>query len=276
MIFKLLAFKFLMTLFMFALISVSFPLIAKPKECLSAREYITTLEYLRSKNEFGLNENQSQELAAEVSKGCTGAARRFIRTVEVFLKYEASSRESIQLALELSQKPDAYTNTFIGVFARSYSRDHLDLDFRTSLQIARNLSVEYSGDPKIALKDYVNLVQFCTSEKHVSYSKPHCGVLASRILKSTEDFNRSIARSFRDTYQFVMKEIIPSGSPMQALELTEKIVSISPEAPKNFKTAYRYGLRDKGLGLDIKKSLEFAMGISEKSRWTPDRMPASR
>src|SRR4051794_21970772 len=47
--------------------------------CTTTREYITSLEYLRSRKESAMADTDAQKVARQVAKGCTGAAGRFIR-----------------------------------------------------------------------------------------------------------------------------------------------------------------------------------------------------
>jgi hypothetical protein len=249
-----------------------------PIKCPSTKEFITVLNYLRERSHHGFSEAEIRDTAFKVSQGCAGSAARFTRTFETLLKTEAAARGSMELAVQLSPMTDAYTDTFLEVFKKSYLAEFLDLDYLTSLQMARSLSIEYLGDPLIAEKDFLALVEFCTSEKWMGLSKPRCGVIAGRIVKSAEKFNREVAPQFKNTFEFIVSDRGPTPDLMKALELSERIVAMGPDATENFIQAYRFGIDKDGLALAAKDSLHFALRLGRFSEWKEDsdRYPASQ
>ena len=248
--------------------------------CPAAKEYITTINFLREREEkLGFTEKEMREAAFQVSKGCLGAAERFIRTFDTMMKTQAAARGSLQVAIDLSKKSENYTDAFLEIFKKSYLAEHLDLDYKTSLDMAKSLSIEYSGDPDKAQRDFLNLVKFCTSDKWLGMSKPRCGVMAGRVVKSAELFNREIAPLFEKLFAFIVSEKGPTPDLVKALDITEEVISYGPEAPENFIMAYRYGLNDEGLKLTALGALNFAKKMSAHAKWTekdPERLPANQ
>lgn len=247
--------------------------------CPAAKEYITTVNFLREREKLGFTEKEIREAAFEVSKGCLGAAERFILTFETMMKTQAAARGSLQVAIELSKKSDNYTDAFLEIFKKSYLAEHLDLDYKTALDMAKSLSLEYSGNPEIAQSDFLKLVKFCTSDKWLGMSKPRCGIIAGRVVKKAEHFKTSVAPLFEKLFAFIISEKGPTPNLVKALDITEEIVALGPEAPDNFIMAYRYGLNEEGLKLTALGALNFAKKMGEHAQLQtpePGRLPAAQ
>ena len=250
--------------------------------CLSSREFITTLEYLRTKKEFGLTEKQAQSKAHAVSRGCTGAAGRFISAVETLVNVEAGATFAVDIGEKLSHKTDAYSETFLGVFRNAYLKSKLDLDLFTSLKMAQSLSIDYQGDVKVALSDFLRLAKFCRSEK-IQLSGPQCGIIAHQVVKNNQHSQTAVAESFETVFNFVQSTASLSAPIISALQISRDVVQTHPAAADNFIQAYRYGVSKKGLDLSAKSSLKFANSLAKRS-WVdpklakkiPIRLPASR
>lgn len=251
---------------------------SEPIYCPSAKEFITTREYLSAHPELGLSEAEILDTSRKVAAGCAGAAARFTKAFLVLSKTEGGSRGSLRVAVELSQKTENYTNAFLEIFKKSYLAEFLDLDYSTSLQMARSLSVEFAGEPERAQKDFIDLVAFCTDEKFLALSKPICGKIAGRVVKKTETFDKAIASEFVSLFEFIISEKGPTPDLVKALEVTEQVISIGPEAPENFKVAYRYAIQESGLAYTAKDSLSFAMEIGGYAKFDPEkhRLPAGQ
>lgn len=250
----------------------------EPVICPSAKEFITTREYLNDHSELGLNESEILDTSRKVAAGCAGAASRFTKAFTILSKTEGGSRGSLRVAVELSQKSENYTTAFLEIFKKSYLSEYLDLDYNTSLQMARSLSVDFAGEPERAQKDFVDLVAFCTDEKYLALSKPICGQIAGRVVKATEQYNAPIASEFISLFEFIVSEKGPTPDLVKAIEVAEQVIMIGPEAAANFKTAYRYAIQDDGLAYTAKDSLQFAMEIGGYAKFDPEkhRMPASQ
>ena len=250
--------------------------------CKSHREYITTLEYMRKQDHYKMGETFSREVADQVSNGCTGAAKRFVRVYELLVKVEAGARSSAQFAIELAQTTDAHVDTFMGIFKNAYEPKKLDLDVLSSVKIAKRLSSDYKGDVKQALKDYEALVKFCLDEKHIGASAPQCALLAAEVATAGENHKNPISKSFEKLYTWLRTDKSTGISMAQAIEIAKKVVMTHPKAVDNFIAAYSYGLKEKGLSYSADQSLNFAMNITQKAvRTSPaalesqDRLPAS-
>ena len=244
------------------------------ERCESAKEYITTVAYLRDKKELGLDEKSIRKTAERVSKGCTGAARRFVKVFELLLKAEAGPRGSLKISTDFAQKGPEFAETFLKVFTRSYLAEYLDLDYQTSFKLAKNLSVNYSGNPKIAAKDFLKLVDFCSDEKNSGLSKPTCGIIAGRVIKRSGKFHARIAEEFIKSYNFMTSEKGPAVTTVQALKFSEKLVAQGPEAVDNFISMFEFATDNDGLQLSTIQAIRYSGRIA-KATWVNTKGPLS-
>ncbi|MCB0421495.1 MAG: hypothetical protein KDD61_10900 [Bdellovibrionales bacterium] len=274
----------ILRIFITVLLCSSFHVFAKtsPESCLSAREFITTLEYLRSKKDFAMDDIHAQSLAHKVSKGCTGSAQRFITSVEVLSKVEAGTRVAMDIGLKLSQHSDAYAKSFIGLFKKSYLKEYFDLDMQTSLKIATSLSLDYKGNVEQALSDYFKVSEFCIG-KEVNLPPPICAQLAQEIVKNNEHSTHSVAEAFIRVYRFVQETESLKSPVKDALAISRKVVAVDPNAATNFIEGYKYAISEKGLKFSAQQSLTLAYQMVERTsvpenplNSETNRMPASK
>lgn len=250
------------------------------QNCTSAKEYITTYNFLKSAKEYQINEINIREVALKVSKGCTGAAQRFVHSFEVLMKARAGTHTALSLASALANMSDNHNVAFIYIFTRSFLKEFMDMDFVTSIQLARSLSTDYKGDVTIALSDFKELTQFCANSESLSLSKPQCAQLAARIAKYSESNQTPIAASFIKAYNYFRTKENLQMPIQQAVKMAERIIKISPYAIENFIVAHDFASEQKdGLNLPTKQALLFAFDQAKFSLPSTtdnsiDRLPA--
>lgn len=241
---------------------------AEEGNCTSTKEFITTLEYLRKHTELALPELDARQLAEKVALGCTGAAERFIKVASVLSKAQLSGRDAVAAALKLSSKSDAQAETFVSVFKKSFLADYLDLDMKTSVDLAHSLSAEFSGDQVQVRKDFEKFVDFCLEQSKLNLPRPQCAPLAARLAKKGEATGKPVFNAFRDLYEFMKSEKGPNLSNEDVVQRAEAMVSISPVAAQNFIQAYKFGVASSGLGLPAKDAYDFAKRMAERTQPT--------
>jgi hypothetical protein len=237
-------------------------LFASETHCTFTREYITTLEYLRSHKEFSITEQEAQNLAFKVSRGCTGAAQKFVKVTSVLSQTGVGSKDAIQSGLEFSKRTDAEEEAFVFVFLRSYLKEYLDLDLQSSLKMARSLSVDFDGDAATARDDFEKLVQFCVGSKSLDLPRPQCGTFAGRLSRLGQATGGGIGGSFIRMYTFLISESGPGLTTHEALRLAEEIIQYGKDSADNFIQAYKYGISSKGLKISGRDAIEFAKKIT--------------
>jgi len=254
------------------LILFTFPASASFVEsnCTAAREYVTTLEFLRSQTALDLAEADARRVALEVSSGCTGAGERFIRTIQLLSKAGIASAEAIAVGRELAGRTDRETETFVTIFQHAFLEDYLDLDLLTSLRMAKSLSTEFEGDVLAVRDDFKTLVQFCTDPDRLPMSKPRCADFAVRMIRKGQAFSGGVSRSFIEAFDFMRSPKLGPGLPSgRALEIAEELVAAGPGAGDNFIQGYRYAIGKKGLALDVDAALTFARSLAAKTIKSP-------
>lgn len=233
--------------------------------CTTAREYITTLEYLRDRKEFSMPEPDAQKVALEASKGCTGAAQRFIRISLILSQAGLGPRDSIRKGIEFSKRTDQETETFASVFRRAYAEDAMDLDLRASMKMAEDLTQEFEADSVAVRDDFEKLLDFCSSSGRLGLPKPQCGAFAARLAKQGQRWSGGISVPYIQTFDFVTSSSGPHLATSKAIEIADSLVAAGPDSSDNFITAYKYAVSKKGLGLADNAALAFAMQMGLES-----------
>jgi hypothetical protein len=257
-----------------------------PSLCEPAREYITTTRFLREQRDtMGLRDIDIHRIADEVSKGCVGSAGRFVRAFHVLDKMQVGANATVTIGARLAQKNEAYTDVYLGVLTRAYLSEFLDLDLMTSMRLAESLSVDYTGDVKIALNDFTKMVDFCLKSKTAEFPLPFCGALAGRLAKASENFRVGLADSFIRSFDYLTQTQSLNMKLGEAVATAEQLAVYHPQAIDSFITAHSFALEKTGLDLDARRSLVFARRIASRTRWEereenplssePQRSPAS-
>lgn len=253
--------------------------------CQSAREYVTTLEYLRKNDDrFALNETQRREVANRVSLGCTGAAERFSETVELMMKLEIGSMNALYLGQKLAFKERMFTEAFLKVFKKAYLAEYLDLDIKRSVRLAEVFALEFEGDLALALEDFEELVLLCIRGRDFGLSHVHCADVAGQVAIASGKSGISLRDDFIKAYEFLQAQDGVRAPLGLALKVAKRIVVQGPGAVDNFITAYKYSVKEQGLGMDARRSIRFALEMAHRTsakeslsqRESSERLPASR
>jgi len=250
---------FLLSLFLLPRASLAQPL---DTHCTYTREYITTLEYLRSHSVLSIPEPQSRSIAEKVSRGCTGAAQRFIKVASALRGAGVAASDTVRSGLEFSARSDVETETFIAVFLKAYLAEFLDLDLGSSLKLARTLSTEFNGDILAVRDDFEALVHFCVDTKDLNLPRPRCAQFASRLAHSGENYGGGVADPFIRLFAFLRSDSGPRFTTGQALSLAENLIEGGRDSVSNFIQAYKYGISSHGLGTNIPEAIRFAKKLT--------------
>jgi hypothetical protein len=235
-------------------------------DCLSAREYITTINYFRKNKDFGLSEKEIQLTADKVSMGCSGASQRFIKVVKVLTKMGIDTRSSIDNGFSFVNQNDDYTDVFIEIYKHTYDPKFLDLDALTSMRISLDLSTDYKGNVKKSLEDFKALVNFCLKNKSMELPTPTCARVAAKITRLGEDFKEPIAKPFIELIHFLQdKKKGPMLNRNDAMKIAQEVIKSGPTAVKNFKQGYLFDVSKNGLGRTIKQALPLATSLANRT-----------
>jgi hypothetical protein len=259
--------KYLLPFLFFSSISFSSSGQTVPKSilCLSTREFVTTLEFLREHKEFSLSEQDARLLSEKVSDGCTGASKRFIQVLNVLVKAGVPTKKAIEIGLKFGQSSDDKTAAFLTIFKGSYIESLLDLDVNQAMKIALELSDTYEGKSKLVEKNFNLLVEFCVDKKSLDLPLPECARLAARVVKNGSDHEFYISNEFISLFNYLTDEKAANLPTFEALVVSEFVTKFGPEAKKNFIPAYEYAVNKKGLDRSVKDAIEFGKTMASKS-----------
>ncbi|MBI4925491.1 MAG: hypothetical protein HY843_06155 [Bdellovibrio sp.] len=235
----------------------------KESNCSSTKEFITVIQFFREKKNFSVIEQESKKIAHYVSKGCTGAAQRFISIFELLSQAGLGTKDAIQTALEFANKTYSETETFALVFTKAYLSEYLDLDLYSSIKLAKSLMYEFKGDAVGVREDFEKIIQFCINSKDLDLPKPQCGEWAAKTAKLGERFSGGIADGFIRTFVFAHAKTGAALSTFDALRLSELVLSHGPGSAENFIQAYKFGVSKNGLRLSGQEALHFAKEMAE-------------
>lgn len=233
-----------------------------PHSCSPAREYITFMEYLRSKSEWKLPEPARRDLAGKVAIHCPGSAGRVIRVTSLLSESGVGSKDAVQTGVRFASETDDLTERFIAIFKKLYLQNELDLDVATSHKMALALSADFGGALPALQTEFEALVRFCADGTGLGQSKARCAQFASDLLTAAKDQGAGVAKRFKSLFEFlVSQDPGPQMSPGQALKLGEQVVGANEVGPESFIEGYKYALSKKGLGQSTAEAVEFARDL---------------
>lgn len=240
----------------------------KKEVCLSTREFITTLNYLREQKDFSLPETAMRNLSEKIASGCTGASRRFIDVTNLLVKSGYPTAKTIQLAEKFALASDGEAKVFQNIFRSAFVKEILDLSLPDALDIALSLSLDFTGEASMAEEEFEKVIKFCTAERNLGLPLLSCGKLATRIVRAGADQNFKVGEEFVNLFRYLGEK---SFVTKDALSISEKVVNHGLLAAENFKRAYEFALEKEGLGLPQKDATTFALkmgALSEKEART--------
>ncbi len=235
------------------------------KLCNATKEYVSTMEYLRSSPDFGLKDDQIRKIADEVSKGCSGAFARFYKSSQTLIQAGFDAKGSFENAIKFSAKDDRYTDTFLTIFKKSYLQEYLDMDLLNAVKVGMSLSAEFDGNVKKVVKDFDQLVKFCRDQKELNLPLGQCAEMAAKVTKSGEPFEEAIGETYIKLYHFLVSSKGPNLTMYKALEVAQDVISAGPKSFDNFEKAFKYAESEKGLALPRDKALELSIQLAKRS-----------
>jgi hypothetical protein len=229
----------------------------KNSECLSSREFITSLNFLRSKPELGLNEKNSLNLAEFISSGCTGSAERFIKTLNLLTNAEIPSTMALPVAKRISQAEDQDSDNFQAIFKKVYIEKFFDLPAEKSLTFAEELTGKMDKDSSKMIDDFNVLSEFCLSRNGLDLGLKNCADIIFKVLTKTKNVNAKIGKEYLDLFNFLTaNEKGPKLSSLKAIEEAGKVIEFGPAGITNFIQGYQFAISEKGLKSGVKEALE--------------------
>lgn len=236
------------------------------KFCQSTKEYITTFRYLEAQKTFALKKDDMMKIADAVSKGCNGAAQRFIETNNLLTKAGVETSDSLKIAMKFSDKSDQTTDTFAIIFKETFLKEYLDLDIKTAINFSMKLSLETSGDAVMVKNDFQKIVKFCLDNKGLDLSGPKCSDLATKVAASGSKYKMEMNPVFFEHYNFLTDKDGADLATYKALEIGVKLIEAGPLSANNFKDAYKFAISKTGLDLGKVAAINYAEQMAMRSK----------
>lgn len=233
------------------------------KPCPSGKEFVTTVQFLKTNTVLAVAGNDLVQIASRVSQGCEGAAKRFISTIQSLQKTEITNSEKLQIAIELANKDSEAVETFNHVFRWAYARDGFDLEISLALKLAREVSIQFDGDQKRTLESFKQATEFCSDSKKMSIPRPACADLAKQIALTTLSKKPSSADVFIESYNYLREDVKMSQA--DAIQMGLSLLQKNHEAFENFKTVYEYSLSKNGFSATQAEALSLGKRIAEQT-----------
>lgn len=255
--------------FIFCLVLVQWSHAALPSPpvyCEATKEFITTFEYLKKREDLSGMADNAARTAMTVAKGCNGSALRFINTVEILDKTELTKRDVLKTSTELAQLKDESVKSFITIFKYAYSQDSLDMSLQNAMKLARSLAIDTHASPLVTEKDFQKLVEFCLNKEGIDQTKAFCSKYVQDIVSQTDLFNVSIADSFIEFYKLSVSKEGLNLLPKDAIRFSSQLIKIHPRAFENFLSAYAYAGSQEGLAYKKQDALRFALALGQRSK----------
>jgi hypothetical protein len=237
--------------------------------CASSKEYLTIIRYFDSHKDLLQTSAQAKEIADEISKGCNGAADRFVRVFETLTKVELSGNTSRNVGVLLSNKPDKMVDNFLTIFRVAYVESELNLTASKALEIARKLSFDFPGHFEIAKSSFLKLLGFCKTE-NLNISLPQCSEFMADVVLESAPVGVDVFATFTESFRYIRNHKDLKISVPKILLHSKTIASYGPRALENFTEFFEFATSEKGLGERNDKALEKALEIARR---TEDRRP---
>jgi hypothetical protein len=238
-------------------------------ECPRSKEFITSYEFLKSQIDWVGTEKKALELAEKVSAGCKGSAARFISTIVLLEKAELENRSIIDQAVSNALANEKRFQAFKVIFQQAYLSQALDLDAFQSLAIAKKLSVDLPFEKENLEQDFRQLVQFCLDSKGLGLSRPQCAQIVTDWISAGSKFQGSVAKGIKELFQFLQDSKSEKVSIGSFVDIATKIAGNGDAGVENFRLAYQYAQSEKGLKMNNKEALQFAIKMSEEPLENP-------
>jgi hypothetical protein len=237
----------------------------KYESCHSAKEYITTFNFLKQNDILTLKEKELQKVATKVSKGCQDSAKRFIKIFSVLTKSGLEGSNALNLAAEFSLKSNTHTNTFLTIFSESFLEKYLDLNIKDAVNISKKLALDLEGNIIKIKNDFQNTVKFCLKEDELNLTGPRCADIATKVVESGAKYNTEMANTFINSFKYASSRKGPNLATFKAVNLSLDLVKHGPFSLKNFKDGFEFSREKKNLDFSNIQAINFGKELAKRS-----------
>lgn len=237
-----------------------------PELCHSIKEFKEAMHFFRvKKDEINPSEGRARLLAAEIAKGCDGAALRFAKTYTLLKKSGVDIAKCIDTAMKFSKEDNETVENFFELFHKTFLSEFFDFDYYSALQISYEISSQYKGNRKQAREDFINILNYCMKKEEMNLPMKICAEVSLAMARLSQHFPDGVNKPFVDLFTTLKNDKRFGVSIKVALSIILDVLPNGPTAPQNFLDAFEYALSTSGLGIDGREALQFALSMSMRS-----------
>ncbi len=243
-----------------------------PDHCDPIKEYREAINFFRvQKDEINPSEARARQLAAEISKGCGGAAQRFVKTFLLLKKSGVDHPRGIEYAIQFAKSDDETVENFFELFKKTYLGEYFDLDYSSALKISFELSKLYKGNRKRAREDFLEISKFCLKKDGLNLPVSQCANLAVAMTRLSQYYPEGIKGDFFKLYKSLREDRRFGVSIQTALRIMNEVLPYGPTAPSTFLKSYEYAIDPSGLASGGIAAIKFAVLMAKNSvkTWPP-------
>lgn len=252
-----------------------------PDHCDPIKEYKEAIKFFRQeKGEVNPSEGRARSFAFEISKGCLGATKRFVKVFLLLKKSGVDHLRAIEYGIEFAKSDDETVENFFEFFKKMYLGEYFDLDYTSALKISFELSKLYKGNRKQAREDFLEISKFCISKEGINLPVSKCAQLSVAMAKLSQYYPDGVRKEFFKLYKSLREDRRFGVSVLTAVRIINEVLPYGPTAPQTFVDSYSFAIDPSGLSSGGMAAVKFAVQMTKRSikHWpppiyTPPRFP---
>lgn len=253
-----------------------------PDHCDPIKEYKEAIKFFRQeKGDINPSESRARSFAFEIAKGCSGAAKRFVKVFLLLKKSGVDHIRAIEYGIEYAKSDDETVENFFEFFKKTYLGEYFDLDYSSALRISFELSKLYKGNRTQAREDFLEISKFCMSKDGINLPVSKCAQLSIAMARLSQYYPDGVRKDFFKLYKSLREDRRFGVSVLTAVRIINEILPYGPTAPHTFLNSYEFAIDPVGLASGGIAAVKFAVQMTKRSvkNWpppiyTPPRFPA--
>jgi len=243
-----------------------------PEHCDPIKEYKEAIKFFRiEKGDINPSEARSRRLAFEISKGCFGATKRFIKVFLLLKKSGVDHSRAIDYGIEYAKSDDETVENFFELFKKTYLGEYFDLDYTSALRISFELSKLYKGNRKQAREDFLEISKFCMKKEGINLPISKCAEISVAMTRLSQYYPDGVRNDFFKLYKSLREDRRFGVSVLTAIRIIYEVLPYGPTAPKTFLNSYEFAIDPSGLASGGMAAVKFAVQMTKRSvkNWPP-------
>ncbi len=237
-----------------------------PDHCEPLKEFRIAMDFFRVEKEvINPSEAKARHLSSQISKGCKGAAQRFIKTFLLLFKSGVDQFRAIEYGVEFANADDETVENFFEIFKKTYLNEYFDLDYSTALKVSFELSKSFKGNRQKAREDFLEVSNFCLKKEGMNLPIRLCAELAIKLARLSHYYPEGVQKDFLNLYKLLREDRRFGMNILTSLRVILHVLPFGPTAPSNFLKSYEYAIDPNGLASGGISAIKFAIKMAEHS-----------